>query len=933
MSERFSVISVFFIWGLLLLFALAITTIGLDIYSTHHSFQLRTDKIRHDRLSEQKKIIKREVERAVEMINHQIAQCEVNAKNNAKKHIYEAYSIIQNIYKQNRSNKSSAEIKKMIKDALRPIRFNDGRGYFFIDSMVGECILYPIRAASEGEDTLNMQDSKGHFVIKKEIALMKKQDEGFTIGYWPKPKSGNNKDFKKITFIKKFAPYDWYVGAGVYVDNIENKLKQKLMDQLNKISFGKNGYMFAADWTGMAMVNGGQPGLVGLNLWKLKGSRGKKILQDLIAASKQPLGDYVNYWWRKPDTGKESPKVAYVKGLPRWKMFIASGVYLDDIEGVITIMRGKLNQEVQLRMFRQGMVLLGTIIIFTMMLLLLKKRLQKDFKLFISFFSHMAYSDKAINLSAVKFSEFVQLANHANRMLEDKKQVQLKLLDKQEEHTTTLYSIGDSIITTDTSGRIKLFNNAAEKMTGWMQQEVEGKPLVDFLNIINADSREKICDYVERALQGNSSTIGHPSLIIIAKNGAECNITDNVAPVKDFNGKVCGSVFVFSDITEQQRIEEELFKARKMESIGILAGGIAHDFNNIMTGLFGNISLAKNSLTEDAKAFQYLETASNALDRAVDLTGQLLTFAKGGVPIKKIIDIRQVIEQSVKLNLAGSNIEAVLSMPTDLWNINADKGQLSQVINNLIINAKQAMAGGGKLYVEGLNIENSTDSTDKQLAGSWVKIIIRDEGIGISTKHLKNIFDPYFTTKQTGSGLGLATVFSIVSKHSGQISVDSKLGFGATFTLYLPVGNDCRTEDKMEVAADDDNMPAVHILVMDDKKMVRDVLETMLMLSGSRVEFAINGKDAIEQYQAATRNQDSFDIVLMDLTIPDGMGGKEAAEQIIDFDPKAKIIVSSGYSNDPVMADFAAYGFSGRLVKPFKLEMLMIEIGRVLKAD
>ncbi len=932
MLKHSSVISVFFTWGLLLLLALAIATIGLDVYITRRNFHIRTEKIRNDRLREQKQVIRREVERVVEMINHQIAQSEVKARRYVKKRTNEAYSIIKNIYEQNSSSKSTAEIKKMIKDALSPIRFNHGRGYYFIASLAGECILYPIRPQLEGSNIINLQDSRGQYSIKKEIALMKLQDEGYIVGYWPKPNQGFQKDYKKVTFIKKFAPYNWHIGTGVYIDDIENELKQRLMEQLNKVRFDKNGYLFAGDWNGTTLANGAQPSIIGINLWDSTDCRGTKLSQALITASKKPSGGYVNYYWRKPDTGKESPKIAYVKAIPKWEIFIATGLYTDDIEQKITVLQDELNKEVRRRMLRLSLILAGTVIIFVGLLLLLRKRLQKDFNLFISFFDRAAYSDEKIELSSVKFNEFRQLAGYANKMLNDKNRAQLNLRNEQAEHSITLYSIGDGVITTDTSGRIKLLNGAAEKITGWLHEEAVGRPLSEVFKIVNDESRETIINYAAMALEGKYSEIGGPHNILIAKNGLEYNISDNATPVRDSQGKVCGIVVVFRDITEQQRVEEELFKARKMESIGILAGGIAHDFNNIMTGLFGNISLAKNSLPKKTKAREYLDIASNALERAVDLTGQLLTFAKGGEPLKKPIDIRQIISHAVNLNLTGSNVRAQLTLPESLWYVNADKGQLSQVMNNLIINAKQAMAGGGTLYIEGSNIENIKDNSINKLSGNYVKITIRDVGIGISAKHLKNIFDPYFTTKQTGSGLGLATSFSIISKHNGYISVDSTLGVGSTFTLYLPAADSCQTKGELKTLTDKKIVCNVHILVMDDKKMVRDVLGTMLSLSGNRVEFSDNGQAAIEQYQVAMESQDPFDVVLMDLSIPSGMGGKEAAEKILELDSRARIIVSSGYSNDPVMADFEAYGFKGRLVKPFQMESLMLEISRVILA-
>jgi len=380
-------------------------------------------------------------------------------------------------------------------------------------------------------------------------------------------------------------------------------------------------------------------------------------------------------------------------------------------------------------------------------------------------------------------------------------------------------------------------------------------------------------------------------------------------------------VVTVRDITERIQMEEEILKARKLKSMGVLAGGIAHDFNNILTALFGNIELAKMKLSEEHAAYTYIDSAHHALERAANLTKQLLTFAKGGDPLLEAVDIAQVIRDSTEFSLSGSNIKTVQNLPDNLWQGKVDKGQVSQVIGNLAINAKQAMPDGGILTIDAVNVKDIRDNAVRHLSGDYIKISIRDEGVGISDKHLEKVFDPYFTTKQTGSGLGLTSVHSIVTKHNGHISIDSELGVGTTITLYFPAETSPdKTTDTVPLSAVGKSESSLgHILIMDDDVMVRDLSVDMLMSCGFSVDTAEEGEEALEKYISAAKSDNPFDIVIMDLTIPGGMGGKEAISELLAIDPKAKVVVSSGYSTDPIMANYGDYGFKGRLAKPFRM--------------
>ncbi|MBD3178694.1 MAG: PAS domain S-box protein, partial [Candidatus Latescibacteria bacterium] len=385
------------------------------------------------------------------------------------------------------------------------------------------------------------------------------------------------------------------------------------------------------------------------------------------------------------------------------------------------------------------------------------------------------------------------------------------------------------------------------------------------------------------------------------------------------------------DITERKNAQEALQRMQRLESVGTLAGGIAHDFNNILTGVYGNIELARMELPEDHRAYEHITTAHQSVERAKHLTKQLLTFAKGGEPLLDSVNVRQVIRDSVRFDLSGSRIKARLALPEDLWMIRADRGQISHVFANLIINAKEAMPVGGFIKISAENVSYPGGSAATHLSGDYVKITIRDEGVGIPENLIERVFDPYFTTKQTGSGLGLAIVHSIVGKHGGRVSVQSGQGEGTTFILFLPADKSVR--DRKAAArpetAGKGKEGLGKVLVMDDQETVRDVTARMLDACGYKAELAESGEEALSRYISALESGDPFYAVIVDLTVPGGMGGRELTEQILEVDPDARIIVTSGYSTDPVLANYREYGFSGRLVKPFQTRDLMVEIERV----
>jgi PAS domain S-box-containing protein len=389
-------------------------------------------------------------------------------------------------------------------------------------------------------------------------------------------------------------------------------------------------------------------------------------------------------------------------------------------------------------------------------------------------------------------------------------------------------------------------------------------------------------------------------------------------------GRVAGLAGIMIDITEKKKADEERLRYCKIESLGTLAGGIAHDFNNILTAILGNIGLAALDSKIDPRVQSSLTLAEAACLRAQALSQQLLSFAKGGAPIKELFSMAELLTESAAFACTGSPVKAETSFPENLWWVEADLGQIGQVFQNLTINAIQAMPTGGTIKIWAENLTLGPQSGLPLSTGKYIKISVRDQGTGIPAEHLPRIFDPYFTTKQKGSGLGLTSAYTIIKNHQGHIDVESKPEVGTTFHIYLPAVDQQATPQSREGRAL--LVGTGKILVMDDEEMVREVLGRMLARLGYEADFARDGVEAIEMFVRAKRSDQAFVAVILDLTIPGAMGGKETMARLLEIDPQIKAIVSSGYSEDALMADCKKYGFSGVIAKPYRIS----ELGEIL---
>lgn len=453
------------------------------------------------------------------------------------------------------------------------------------------------------------------------------------------------------------------------------------------------------------------------------------------------------------------------------------------------------------------------------------------------------------------------------------------------------------------------------------------------------EKRDKTCDHCPGTKALETGLPAEATAERERDDGTRFTVRIRAFPIQSEEGKPKGFIEVVENITEKIKIEEDIQRAQKFESLGVLAGGIAHDFNNLLTAVMGNISLLKLSAAPNDKIFIRLTKMEKAILRARELTRQLLSFAKGGSPVKQTTSLKELAVDVATFALRGSSVKCRFDFPDDLWLVGVDPGQFTQVIQNLVINAGQAMSGGGLIYLAAENYAHKSGDPYTLLPGKYLKVSVRDEGEGIDHEILTKIFDPYFTTKANGTGIGLATSYSIIKNHGGLLTVDSTPGSGSTFCCYLPVAE---RKNGVELASSkvvpkpkngEVSRGKGTILLMDDEETILEVAGEMLSYAGYQVKKCASGQQVVEKYRHGMEQGELFDAVILDLTIPgEGWGGTETLARLKELDPEVKVILSSGYVSDPVMQNFREYGFLGAVPKPYRIEYLSRVLSEVLAA-
>ena len=944
MRKRASFIKLIQLWGIIFLIGIGLSIVAIDVIGSYRDFNFRADQMRTDYITHQKQIIKEEVNHVVDMILYEKAQSEMLTRKKIKSRVYEAHSIAQNIYQQNKTAKSKDEIQQMILDALRPIRFEDGSGYYFATRLDGVEMLFADKPKMEGLNLLDVQDTRGQYVIKDMIKIAEQSGEGFYEYHWTKPDSAGS-DFKKISFIKRFEPYDWFIGTGLYVDDVEGQIKANLLSTISRIRFGKEGYIFINKLNGDALVSNGKL-FTGTNkLWEVFNKNPEKmkdIFEKEYNAALKPEGDYIYYSHIKLTTpNKESPKASFIYGIPDLQWLVGAGVYLDDVETDIALMQTELNIQIKAKMLYFILVVIGIVALFFLFFNWLNRGLKNDFNLFVSFFNRTAHSDDKIDRETIKFVELDQMAEYANKMLTDRKQAEEAV---REAYNIINRSPAVAFLWKNAEGwPVEFVSDNVNELFGYKVEEfTSGK--ISYAQVVHPDDLKRVVKEIAKfSVEEGREDFTHDPYRIVTKNGEAKWLDDMTFIRRDAKGDITHYEGIVLDISERVKAEDEkeslqakLQRSQKMESLGLLAGGVAHDLNNVLSGIVSYPELLLLELPEGSKLRKPIETMQESGHRAAAIVQDLLTVARGVATTKEPLNLNDLASDYLnspefkKLKQFHSAVTIKTNLDSNLLNISGSHVHIRKVLMNLVSNASEAIDGIGNVTISTVNryVDKPFKGYDDVTIGEYAVLVVSDDGSGISPSDLEKIFEPFYTKKvmgRSGTGLGLAVVWNVVQDHEGYIDVKSDEN-GTTFELYFPITRDEVSDKNLPIPIKDYKGDGETILVVDDVKSQREIACNMLDTLGYKAKTVPNGEVAVEYLKEHT-----VDLILLDMIMDPGINGRETYERIIKIHPNQKAIITSGFAETDDVKKTQKLGAGPYLKKPLTLEKLGIAIRDELK--
>lgn len=713
------------------------------ISSEYSELQQEAEFLRKNFIEEQKKRIQFEVNNALDYIKYNQDILERRLKNNIKERVYEAHSIAQNIYEKNKHKHSKQEIAALIKNALRPIRFNNKRGYYFAVDMKGEEKLYPVEPQFEGKNLFDLQDEKGNYVIQDEIEIIKKQGEGFVRNYWRKPGASEKMIYPKITFVKYFTALDWYFGTGEYLDDVRSDLQKESLKRISQIRFGEHGYIFVNTYDGKALITDGEIVQKDHNLWKLSDPKGNKVIQMEREAAEKPEGDYIEYFWPKMESDVPEKKISFIRGFPEWKWMLGAGFYVNEIEPEIEILRKNSDKEIKKNIFKIFMILILLTLIVFVMGRFSYYRLRKNVDIFLNFFRNAAHSSTLIDLEKLNFKEFVELAESANKMI-DKRNQALKLLKESEEkYRLVLTNLGEGVVILDNTKKFIYANKAAEKIFACSLDVLEKKNLNDFK--LETDEKEDNFNLI--TIRNNAGNIKHLFFTETKRF--------------DENGKEMGTFAIFRDITERRKLEQERDENR--DRIKLLNKILRHDLTNDFSVINSGLRLYQHSKDESM-----LEEIKKRVQ-------------KGLKTIKMIRKQESFLNRHRELTEVNlSEIVDDLKYQFPQVNIHLQK-ECSVFADDILYSVFENLTSNSIIHGKSKNIK-----IDCQTEGEFWKISFADDGKGIPDMIKDKIFDDGFIYGETGhTGIGLNIVKKTIERYEGKIYVKDNIPAGTIFEITL----------------------------------------------------------------------------------------------------------------------------------------------------
>ena len=909
---------------------LAFISVGLAGYSRivneYERFKKEEITLREEYVNTRENLIKNETDKVIDYIEYKKSQAETRLKQIIKSRTDEAYAVAINLYNQHRATKSPDELKKIIKDALRPIRYNNQRGYYFITRLDGVEILFADRPEMEGLNLIDMQDTQGKFVIRDMIEIINESGEGFYRYNWTKPNRSGT-DFPKIAFIKHFKPFDWLIGTGEYLDDVVNDIQQEVLARIENITFGDDGYIFAGRWDGLSLSGPAK----GRNMIDITDVNGVKIVRELINAAKSG-GGYVSYVMPKLNSNVTFNKLSYTMKIPGWGWYVGAGVNVENIETIINQKKAALQDRVKNHYLNIIAILATVLFLILLTAKFISNRMKKSFDLFSAFFSNAATASAKIDSEKLPFVEFESLARSANRMIQERNRAEAALRGSERNYRELVQSANCIILRMDTNGQVIFFNNYAQRFFGYHEEEIIGK------NVVGTIVRQK--DSSGFDLEAMIKDIGaKPERYVsnenenVRRNGELVRVTWMNKVIYDEEGRIREILAVGIDVTEKWKLEKRLAQAQKMEAIGTLAGGIAHDFNNILSAIIGYTELSLMDTPKDDPMQNNFKQVLKASGRAKELVRQILTFSRRRENELQPIKVNLIVNEAIKLLRASlpSTIQIRHKIESNLT-VLSDTTSIHQILMNLCTNSSYAMQeNGGILEVNLLDVDLDSKFTGQHPGvkpGKFIKLTVSDTGCGMSPEVSGRIFDPFFTTKKVGqgTGMGLSVVHGIVKSHGGAITVDSLPGQGTTFSLFLPASEavSITPEDSVQLMV----TGTEHILFVDDEDFQADIAKRLLVRLGYQVTARTDSLEALGLFR---QTPDKFDLVITDMTMP-AMTGDVLAAKIISIRPHIPVIVCTGYSERIDKDIIKKIGIKELAMKPLVMKDIAEMIRRVLDA-
>ena len=934
MFKKKSIAGTYFISSFIVLLLLFASLAYFWIYQEHKRFTTESRKLRSDFIESKRQFIKNEVDKVVDYITYKKSQTEERVKQQIKSRIYEAHALATHIHNLYKSNRSRKELQHLVKEALRPIRFNNGRGYYFATSLNGIEELFADKPGLEGKNLINMRDTKGKYVIKDMISIAKERKEGFYEYFWTKPMM-QGRDFPKIAFIKHFEPFDWFIGTGEYLDDREKEIQAEVLDRISKIRFGQDGYIFITDFDGICITHINKK-LIGKEQIGLTDPNGVKLIAELIKAAKMPDRGYVNYVWEKPSLGRDVSKLAYAKAFKDWGWVIGTGVYLDDIEIAITEKLDLYRAGVKKHITFIVALFAISIMITVLILRFFSTKIQNGIEAFATFFKKSAISNEKINPTNLPFSEFETLAHFSNKMVDDREHAE-KILRERDATLRSIFAAAPIGIGLKLNETIKQVNDRVCDMVGYSHQE-----LLEQSSKILFGSNEEY----ERVGRENISQIKKHGTGTVEtqwkrKDGNMIDILLSSTPLNP-EDLSAGITFSAMDITERKRAQEkkknleaQLQRAEKMESLGTLAGGVAHDLNNILGGLVSYPDLMLMDLPEDSPLREPITIIQKSGKKASAIVNDLLTLARRGAAVKEVANLNAIVAEYLespelkKLKDYHSGILIQTSFETDLLNIECSPVHLSKTIMNLVSNAAEAVIDDGTITISTRNeyVDRPIKGYGQAKQGDYVILTVEDNGQGIPPEDLEKIFEPFYTKKhmgRSGTGLGMAVVWGTVKDHNGYIDVESKEGQWTKFSLYFPVTRKELAVNESAVSIAEYVGNGETVLVIDDVEEQRKIASGLLTKLGYFVDVVSSGEESVEYMK-----KNSANLIILDMIMDPGIDGLDTYKKILELHPKQKAIIASGFSETDRIKEAQKLGAGQYVKKPYTLE----NIGLAVKAE